>query len=157
VLPLLLRLRIHQEPGISSSGHAENEGRPTAVHDVAKVNFLGLFGARLAKYYPAFFVQVGLLGEAYCPGLDVSALNPPASGLTDAVFTVVSQKHFDFLHFKSELSFAKKSRIVYHFWGRRQQRRLAGYPCNFGRHSGSHSFFQAYHQPHRSPCGSRGF
>jgi hypothetical protein len=82
--------------------------QPQFMTALAKVNFLGLFGPRLAKYYPAFFVQVGLLGEAYCPGLDFSALNPPASGFTDAVFTVLSQKHFDFLRFKSELSFADK-------------------------------------------------
>ena len=77
--------------------------QPHFMQALAKVSFLGLFGPRLAKLYPAFFVQVGLLGEAYCPGLDFSALNPPASTFTDAVFTVLSQRHFDFLRFTSEL------------------------------------------------------
>ena len=82
--------------------------QPQFMTALIKVNFGGLFGPRLAKFYPAFFVQLGLLGEAHSPGLDFSALNPPSQAFTDAIFTVLSQKHFDFLRFKSELAFADK-------------------------------------------------
>lgn len=72
---------------------------------LAKLDLNGLYGPRLGRLYPAFFIRLGVLGvDVADPDVDYSTLS--SGSFTDASFTVVTSRVFAWSRFKDELAFA---------------------------------------------------
>ena len=72
---------------------------------LAKLDLDGLYGPRLGRLYPAFFIRMGILGvDVAAPDVDFSSLS--SGTFTDASFTVVTLRVFAWTRFTDELAFA---------------------------------------------------
>ena len=71
---------------------------------LAKLDLVGLYGPRLGRLYPAFFIRLGVLGvDVAAPDVDYSTLS--SGSFTDASFTVVAYRAIAWSRFKDELAF----------------------------------------------------